>query len=132
MRSRFALLLAATTLAVGATGCGDGEDLLEEPSLRDCLAGEELELEPVNVSGGVVLGSISPDFRLVTPAGEGVDVVVQGTEQKASRTAADIRGSLQAFGAADSVVIVNRNAIVVFEGKPSADLRRRVEDCLDA
>ena len=132
MRLRLSITLAALALAAGATGCGgDDGDLIEEGSLRDCLAGEGLKFEPVEVSGGVALGSVSPDFRLVTESGDGVDVVVQKDEQKAERTAADVRGSLQALGAGDSVVLVNRNAVVVFEGEPSADLRRSVETCLE-
>jgi hypothetical protein len=124
--------LAASALATIALGCGGGgEDVVEEGPLRDCLAGEGLKFEPVEVSGGAVLGSASPDFRLVTEDGDGVDVVVEKDEQRAERTAADIRGSLASLGSADSVVLVNRNAVVAFEATPSADLRRSVEGCLE-
>jgi hypothetical protein len=132
-RPWLAASLTAGALATAAPGCGgDGEDLVEEGALRDCLAGEGLRFEPVEVSGGAVLGSAAPDFRLVTEGGDGVDVVVEKGEQKAERTAADVRGSLAAFGSADSVVLVNRNAVVVFETEPPGDLRQSVENCLDA
>ena len=132
-RPWLAASLAAAALGTAAFGCGgDGEDLIEEGSLRDCLAGEGLKFEPVEVSGGAVLGSASPDFRLVTEEGDGVDVITEKDEQRAERIAADIRGSLQAFGNTDGVVLVNRNAVVAFEAQPSAELRQSVESCLDA
>jgi hypothetical protein len=131
-RPWLAASLTAGALATAASGCGgDGEDLVEEGSLRECLATGGLKFEPVEVSGGAVLGSASPDFRLVTEEGDGVDVVVEKDEQRAERTAADIRGSLATFGSADSVILVNRNAVVVFEAEPPGDLRQSVEDCLE-
>src|SRR5687768_16282773 len=127
-------LRAAPVLAAVATlvsGCGDGEDLLSESSLRDCLAGAGLTVEAPDLVASPALGNVSPDFRAVTEEGAGVDVVVQASEAKARRTAADIQGALQSLGAGASEVISNRNAIAVFEAPPADASRRAVERCLE-
>jgi hypothetical protein len=113
-------------------GCGDGEDLIGESSLQDCLAGEGLRAEAPDLAASASLGNVSPDFRVLTTEGTGVDMIVQGSEERARRTAADIRGALQAFGATDSVVLARRNAIAVFEQAPTDASRQAVERCLAA
>ena len=124
-----AVPLAAALIGLG--GCGDsGEDLIEESELRDCLAGKELAIEAPDVASSAGLGNVSPDFRAVTAEGVVVDVVVQRSEQKAARTAADIRGALQSFGAASSEVLAQRNAVLVIDGTPSEDSRAALDDCL--
>ena len=123
-----AVLLAG---ALTACGDGDGEDLVEEGSLRDCLAGAGLKVEAPDVAAGARLGNVSPDFRAITTEGDGLDVIVHGTEQKARRSAADIRGALATFGAAGSEVVARRNAVVVFEQAPSGGSSEAVESCLE-
>jgi hypothetical protein len=121
----------AAVLAAVVAGCGGGgDDLIEEGSLRDCLAEEELSIEVPEIGESAGLGNVSPDFRAVTKDGAGIEVVVQGNEQKAERTAADISGALASFGATGSEVVSERNAIVIFEESPADPLRASVEGCL--
>ena len=128
-----ALRAAPVLMAVAAlaSGCGDGEDLLSESSLRECLASEGLTVEAPDLVASPALGNVSPDFRAVTEEGAGVDVVVQASEEKARRSAADIQGALRSLGAGGSEVVSNRNAIAVFEEPPVASSRQAVERCLE-
>ncbi len=130
---RLLALIAAAALAVLAQACGGEEEkLLTEDSLKQCLAGNELTIKPPELSANAGLGNVSPDFSAETSDGVPVDVIVQGNERKATRTAADIQGALQSLGAVDSEVVAERNGIVVFQGAPSQDSRSAVEDCLAA
>lgn len=128
--ARWLAPLAFALIILAGCGGGDGEELLDEDGLRDCLAEGGLAVESVGVAASPGLGNVSPDFRVVTAEGVAVDVVVQGTDEKARRSAADIRGALQGFGAVGSEVVAERNALVVFDAAPSDDARRAVEDCL--
>lgn len=121
-------VLIAAALALAA--CGDGEELVEESSLRECLAGEDLRVEAPDLTSGAALGNVSPDFRVVAGDGTEADLVVQGTEEKARRSAANIRGALASFGAAGSEVVTTRNAIVVYEQPPSEGSRDAIDGCL--
>lgn len=124
--------LLAAALWAALAGCGGGgEELLEEEALRECLIGKGFALEPPEVGAGAALGSVSPDFRLRSDNGALVDVVVQGSEEKAKRAAADTRGALQSFGISDAEVVVERNAFVVFESAPSDAAREAVQGCLE-
>ncbi len=128
--------ITATTAALlaiaGAGGCGGGEGdgLLEENALRACLAEGGIGAEPVTSGPDPGLGNISADFRAATAEGIRVEVVVQGSAQKARRTAADVRAALQAFGASESEVVTARNAIVVFAGTPSDRALEVARECL--
>jgi len=131
-RSRIAILACASALVAPAlAACGDDtEDLVEEASLRECLADSELKIQPPPATAGGGLGNVSPDFTAVTAEGVEVEVVVHGSEQKAMRSAADIRGALVSFGAPASEVLQRRNTIaVVGEGASEAE-RAAIEDCL--
>lgn len=117
-------------LLAGCGGSDDGDDLVSEDSLLDCLSEGGLAAEPTGGTANPGLGNVSADFRLVTAEGVAVDVVVQGNEEKTRRSAADIRAALTTLGAAGAEVVSERNAIVVFDGDPSDDARAVVEDCL--
>src|SRR5687768_12022281 len=123
-------LVAALAVAVGACG-SDGEDRLEEDSLRECLAAGELEIEPPGATAaGAALGNASPDFSATTPAGVEVDVIVTESDRAAKRSAADVRAALLSFGVADAEILSERNAVVVIAGETGADERGAIEDCL--
>jgi len=121
---------AILAAALALSACGNGEELVEESSLRECLADEGMRVEAPDLASGAALGNVSPDFRVLAGQGTRADVVVQGTEQKAKRSAADIRGALASFGAG-SEVVARRNAIVVYEQAPSETSRAAIEGCLE-
>jgi hypothetical protein len=124
-------VLGALALAFGACGGDDGDDLVDETELRECLAGSELEVQPPGgTAGGAALGSASPDFIAVTADGVEVDFIVQGDERKAERGAADIRAALASFGASSSEVLRERNAIAVIIGEAGEGDRAAIENCL--
>jgi len=132
--ARAASAVIAVALATAGGGCGsDGDDRLEESSLRECLAAGELEIEPPGATAaGAALGTASPDFSATTPGGIEVDVIVTEGDRAAKRTAADVRAALLGFGVADAEIMSERNAVVVVTGEASADARGVIEDCLGA
>jgi hypothetical protein len=125
------LIALGAVLALALAGCGgeEGESLLSEDGIRDCLAERGLSIQEPDATG-IGLGSVSADFEAVTAEGVSVGVVVERSEQKARRAAADIRGALASFGASGSEVIAERNAVAVFDGEPSEDARAAVQGCL--
>ena len=126
------MAVAIASLALLAPGCGgdDGEDLTSEDALRDCLTEEGLTVEASDLSSSAGLGNAAPDFRVMSSDGEIADVIVEGSEEKADRTAADVLGAKASFGAGQTVVVKEKNAVVVFEDEPPADFRQRVETCV--
>jgi hypothetical protein len=132
-RVKRAALLAVALSALPAASCGGGEETVSEDSLRDCLIEQGLTRSTGPAAlASPNLGNVSPDFVASLPNGAGVSVVVEGSAESARRSAADIRGALQAFGlaAAGELVISARNAIAVFERPPSAQDRDAVSGCL--
>lgn len=129
---RRAAALTAIALTLPTASCGGGEETVSEESLRDCLADAGLSFAGPAELSGPNLGNVSPDFVAAMPAGGSVSLVVFGTEEKARRAAADVRGALQGFGLAGGadLVISDRNAIAVFERPPSAEDRETVGVCL--
>jgi hypothetical protein len=129
---RCASIAAALLALAGACGCGGGggDGLVEEDALRVCLADGGISVDALAPATGPGLGNVSADFSATTAEGVGVNAVVQGTEQKARRTAADVRAALGAFGASESEVVVARNAIVVFAGTPSDEALEVTQECL--
>ncbi len=125
-----AALAVTIALLAGCGGSDDGDDLVSEDSLLDCLSEGGLAAEPAGGTPNPGLGNVSADFSLVTAEGVAVDVVVQGNEEKTRRSAADISAALTTLGAAGAEVVSERNAIVVFDGDPSDDARAAAEDCL--
>jgi len=130
--AHLALAAAIAALALAGGGCGDdGEDRIEEPALRECLAAGDLQIEPPGATpAGVALGNASPDFSATTAGGAEVDAIVTGSDRAAERTAADVRAALLGFGVADAEIVRERNAVVVITGEASADERGAIEDCL--
>jgi hypothetical protein len=126
-----AVALASAALLVAA-GCGgdDSEDLTSEDALRDCLTEQGLTVEASDLSSTAGLGNASPDFQVTSGKGEIADVIVEGSENKADKTAADVQGAKQSFGAGNAVVVKEKNAVVVFEDEPPADFREQVETCV--
>ena len=57
-------------------------------------------------------------------------MIVEGSNEKADRTAADVQGAKASFGADQTVVVKEKNAIVVFEREPAAEFREQVETCV--
>ena len=131
--TRAAAAVAAIALgAAVAAGCGGGEgdDLLTEEGIQGCLTAAGYRVEPPAAASSPALGSVSPDFRAVDPGGVGAEVVVQGSDEKARRSAADIRGALTGFGAQGSEGVAGGNAILVFEDSPTEESRSAAEGCL--
>ena len=129
---RVGIAAAFASLALLAAGCGgdDSEDLTSEDALRDCLSEEGLTVEASDLSSSASLGNASPDFQVQSDNGEIADVIVEGTDEKANKTSADVQAAKQSFGAGQTVVVREKNAVVVFEGEPPADFREQVETCL--
>ena len=130
MRVRGAAVVIAAA-AMLAAGCGgdDGDDLTSEDALRDCLTEEGLTVEASDLSSSASLGNASPDFQVMSGDGEIADVIVEGSDQKADRTAADVQGAKASFGAGQAVVVKEQNAVIVFEREPPAEFREQVETC---
>lgn len=123
-------LLVSITLLAGCGGGDDGEDLIAEEDLRDCVAEAGFTVETAGVAASPGLGSITPDFRATGDGRVVVDLAVFGTTRKAERAAADVRSALAGFGAADAEVVHARNAVAIFDRAPSGDQAAAVEDCL--
>lgn len=136
---RIALIAILVAAAISLAACGDGgggEDLLGETGLRDCLADAGLGPGPAGEEAqglAVLLSSAAPDFVAYSQDGTALAVVVQGSEKKAQRTAADVRASILNFGAegGGSRVLSQRNAVLVFSEEPSEEARAAAESCLD-
>ena len=126
-----AAALAATAL-IALPGCGgdDSDDLTAEDSLRDCMTEEGLTVSAADLGSNAALGNAAADFRVESQDGEIADVIVEKSERKANRTSADVVSAKQSFGAAEAVVVQERNAVVVFEDEPAAEFREQVETCL--
>jgi hypothetical protein len=133
MRRRLTALAVATALTAVGAGCGDsgdGDDLVDEGGLRECLADAGFGVEPPDLSVSAGLGNASADFRATSADGVAVDFVVLGNERKAERTAADISAARAGLGGAGGELVAQRNAIAVFAETPSGEARGAVEDCL--
>lgn len=127
------IAVGVVAAALFAAGCGgdDGDDLTSEDALRDCLTEEGLTVEASDLSSSASLGNATPDFQVMSQSGEIADVIVEGSEEKADKTAADVQGARLSFGAGDAVVVNEKNAVVVFEDEPPADFREQVETCVN-
>lgn len=125
--------LALALLGSPIAGCGgDGEGgQVQEDALRDCLTEEGLTVEASDLGTSAGLGNATPDFQVQSEKGEIADILVEGSDEKANRRAADIQGAKQSFGAGQTDVVVKQNAVIVFEQTPSADFRQQVETCAD-
>ena len=125
---------ALLALTLGASGCGgeDEEKAIGEDSLRNCLADAGLKQQAEGTTPNAPLFNLPTDFRLRVPEGGSAGFVVEGSEEKVRRRAADIRAALRTFGVADpdQRLVARRNVIAVFDRVPSAETRRSVESCI--
>jgi hypothetical protein len=122
----------------GGLACGEDEsdDLIGEDSLRECLAGAGLGANAPEGEGEAAYApylSTAPDFSAYAGDGARLDVVVQGSERKAERTAADVRGAMLPLGIPDAGerVLVGRNVVAVFAESPSAADIDAAGSCLE-
>ncbi len=120
-------------------GCGDGpnNDLLSETGVRECLAKENIRVQPASGGQGGSKGYApvyAADFTAYTADGAAVDVVIQHSADRARATAADVRSALRSFGpasaSADERVVSAQNAVAVFSRTESAADRAAVRRCL--
>ncbi|MBM3666540.1 MAG: hypothetical protein FJW90_03510 [Actinobacteria bacterium] len=125
------MLVAAAALLAASCGDDDIDNPTAEDSLRDCLTEQGLTVEASDLGSSAASGNASPDFRVISDDGEIADVIVEGSDEKAERTAADVKGAKQSFGTDQAVVVQEKNVVVVFEDEPAADFRRQVETCVD-
>jgi hypothetical protein len=133
---RSVAILTAAALVLTLAACGDdaSEGKLHEDTVRACLADNGLGRDRGSGATGYAPLYLRepPDFTAYAVDGTQVDVIVQGSPEKAQLTAADIRAALQGLsGGDDSQVVVSRNVVAVFSDAPSDEMRRAVEGCLD-
>ena len=129
----FAVAVLALALLASLTGCG-GDDgggrQVQEDALRDCLTEGGLTVEGSDLGSSAGLGNATPDFQVISAQGEIADILVEGSDGKAQRKAADVIGAKQSFGAGQADVVVKHNAVIVFERTPPDDFRQAVETCV--
>jgi hypothetical protein len=129
-------VLASLAIATSLAACGDEKaDLVGEDDLRECLADEGLGPNPEGGSGATgapLYLSTAPDFSAYSADRTRLDVVVQGSEEKAERTAADVRSAMLPLGISDAEdrVIAKRNVVAVFADSPSQQDREAASSCL--
>jgi hypothetical protein len=124
---------AVLALALVASGCGEEEEsAVEEDALRNCLADAGWVQQAEGATPNAPLFNLPTDFRLGVADGGGAGFVVEGSEEKVKRRAADIRAALRTFGVADPEqrLVARRNVIAVFDRAPSGEARRTVESCI--
>jgi hypothetical protein len=126
-RKALSLCLAGLALA----GCGGGEGRVDRVSLSGCLAQRGWQVRAAAPAGGTILGDVAPDFR-ARLRGETADVVVERSDARARRDAANLSGALGSYGVREPGrrLIARRNVVVIFERHPSAGARRAVTACL--
>jgi hypothetical protein len=133
--------LACIGLAWLLAGCGGEEsELLTESGVRECLADSQIEIRAPGGAGAEATGyaplylETAPDFTAYAKDGAGVDVVVQGSPERAVRTATHVKGVLESLGdsssAASNRVVQGENVVAVFHGTTSAENRDAVRVCL--
>jgi hypothetical protein len=124
---------ALLALALTASGCGgENEDVLEEGSLRTCLADSGWKQQAEGATPNAPLFNQPTDFRLKVPDGGSAGFVVEGSDEKVKRRVADMRAALRTFGVADpdQRLLARRNVIAVFDRVPSDETRSSVESCI--
>ncbi len=95
------------------------------------MAQNGVQVQSGAATTALIPGAASPDFR-ASAGGEQMDVIVEGSEEKARRRAADLRGALRTYGVADpsTRLMARNNVIVVFERDPSPAATRAVTGCV--
>jgi hypothetical protein len=126
--------IAFTALLVGCGG--DESDLVSEKSVRDCLVDTGIGLQPQGApdSAAGFAPFFAPDFTAHTKGGQTVNVVVEGSVERARRTAAHVRSAVASLGTSGSgagaIVVSRENVVAVFSSAPSAGDRDAVRSCL--
>lgn len=129
-----AIGMLASALLVPLAGCGsddEGGGAVQEDELRDCLTQEGLTVEASDLGSSAALGNATPDFQVMSKQGEIADLLVEGSDEKANRRAADVQGAKQSFGAAQTEVVVKHNAVIIYESSPPGSFRSQVETCVE-
>ena len=123
-------MLSVAPALVGCGGGGDGN--LDEAGVRDCLAAAGMRIERPAAQANPALGSVSPDFR-ASLGGDAVEIVVEPSDKRARRSAADLHGALSSFGVPDPGARLQSrgNVVAVFARDPGAAARDAVAGCLD-
>lgn len=136
-----ALALLALAISIPACG-GEGSELLTEGDVRKCLADSRIVVRAPGAPGAEAPEyaphylETAPDFTAYAKDGTGVDVVVQGSAERAMGTAAHVKGALESLGdsfaAASNRVVRGLNVVAVFHRSTSATNRGAVRACLAA
>lgn len=108
--------------------------------MRECLADAQIAVRAPDAAEAEapeyapLYLETAPDFTAFAKDGTGVDVVVQGSAERARRTAAHVKGTLESLGgsftAASNRVVQGQNAVAVFRRAVSAANRDAVRACL--
>jgi hypothetical protein len=103
--------------------------------VRECLAGAQIKPRAPGAGTDEWTGYAPifvPDFTAYSADGTPVAIIVQGSEQRANRTAAHLRGAVASLGGAPGAaeVIARQNAVAVFARRPSSEVRSAVRSCL--
>ena len=134
--------LAILGVALSLAGCGGDDETaqLSEGDVRECLAGEQIVVRapdakvPEAPQYAPLYLDTAPDFIAYAKDGTAVDVVVLGSAERAKRTAAHAKGTLESLGgtfaAASNRVLQDENVVVVFHRDPTAASRTAVRACL--
>jgi hypothetical protein len=102
-------------------------------ALRDCLAkqGASFGGQHPGATGYATIFHLAADLQ-GSIAGSSIGVFIEKRAQGARRDAADAKSALSAIGVTDPAgsVVLDRNAVVVFEPPPSVRARDAVRACL--
>jgi hypothetical protein len=122
---------SALVLVIAGCGGGGGDGAIDQTSLRECMAENGIQVRSGAATTGFVPGAATPDFR-ASSGSERMDVIVEGSEEKAQRRAADLRSALGTYGVTDPSrrLLARNNVIVVFERDPSPAATKAVNGCL--
>ena len=133
--------IAFLGLAVALSACGGEEsDLLTEGEVRQCLADAGIADRPPAATEAAspeyvpLYLETAPDFTAYTKDGAAIDVVVQSGPERARRTAAHVKGTLESLGGSFSSgserVVQSENVVAVFRRAASPADRNAVRSCL--
>jgi hypothetical protein len=133
-------VLAVLGLAAGIAACGGEEnELLSEADVRECLADAQIQVRAPGAAAPepsqyALYLETAPDFTAYAKDGTGVDVVIQGSPERARSTAAHVKGALESLGGsftgAAGRVVRGENAVAVFHRPSPPAAREAVRGCL--
>ena len=136
------LALLGLVLLIGACGDEERSDLLTEAEVRECLANARIAVRAPDATTkegapgyAPLYLETAPDLTAFARDGTGVDVVIQGSTQRARRTASHVKGALESLGsfaAASNRVVQGENVVAVFRRRASPQDRDGVMACLSS